>query len=76
MPKIRKSILAVFCASPSRDHNSTSDVVDVAVAVVVVAVAVVWVAVISNTEGSECTRTLEFDTSVRFRDDMACTIMW
>jgi hypothetical protein len=80
MPRIRKSKLAAFSLSRMMGSKYKS-VVDVAVAVawvrvkyesvVDVAVAVAWVRVNSDFVGSECTRTLEFDTSVRPRDVMA-----
>jgi len=67
MPRITRSRLAVL---------SEVKIIEVGSGVaVVVSVDWVWVTVISNTWGSACTRVLEFDTSVKFRDDMACSIM-
>jgi len=63
MPIMTKSMLAVFSVSAMRPSANGVAVVDV-----------VWVAVISIIVGSPCTRTLELDTSVRPRDDMASSM--
>jgi len=64
MPMITKSMLAFFSVSAMRPTTTNG----------VAVVDVVWVAVISIIVGSACTRTLEFDTSVRPRDDMASSM--
>jgi len=63
MPMITKSMLAFFSVSAMRPTTTNG-----------VAVVDVGVAVISIIVGSPCTRTLELDTSVRPRDDMASSM--